>query len=85
MLGGRCGTIYRWVKAGDDEVWSTADRDAADDAAAGNIEHQYLAVGECHETELPVAGDGDRLGGTVQMDYTCRFLYCRGCAYSNRS
>ena len=43
----------------------STDCNAGDDASAGNVEHQYLAVGERHEAELPVAGDGDRLRGTA--------------------
>src|SRR5947209_8150086 len=61
LLWSRCRISYRRVETRDDEVWRSTDRNAGNDASSRNIEHNHLAIGECHEAELPVAGDGDRL------------------------
>src|SRR5581483_2192225 len=51
----------------------STDSDTGDGAASGNVEHHYLAVGERHEAELPVTGNGDRWWGTVQANDSRRF------------
>ncbi len=85
MPRGGCRTNYRWVEAGDDEAWRSTDCDASDDASSGDVEHKYLTVGERHEAELPVAGDGDRLRGTAQADNSRWFPRRRCCACRDRN
>ena len=52
---------------------SSTDRDADNDTSPQDVEHEYLAVGERHEAELPVAGDGDGLRGTADAENARRF------------
>src|SRR5260370_40210549 len=85
LLWGRYRTSYRWVEASDDEVWSSADCDVGDDSSSGDVEHKNPAVGESHETELPITGDSDRLRGTVQAENPRWFLRRHSCARRDRS
>ncbi len=66
-------------------MWSSTDYDAGDDASSRDIEHKYPTVGECHEAELPVASDSDRLRGTAQMENPRWFPRSHSCARRDRS
>src|SRR6266849_1731564 len=85
LLWGRCRTGCRWVEASDDKVWSSADCDAGDDSSSGDVEHKHLTVGESHEAELPITGDGDRLRGSVQVENPRWFLWRYRCTRRDRS
>ena len=62
------------VGAGDDEVRLPTNGNSCGEAATGDIEHRYLAVGERDETKLSVKGDGYRLWDAVQGNDLFGFL-----------
>jgi hypothetical protein len=61
--GGELGGWYtwRWVGACNDEVRSPTNEHRCDDAPPRDIQHVYVSPAERHETELSIAGDGNRL------------------------
>jgi Cytochrome C and Quinol oxidase polypeptide I len=49
-------------------VGSSTNCDAGDDASSRDIEQKHLTVREGDEAKLPIAGDGDRLRRTTQVE-----------------